>query len=190
MTPNDIFSRVRMSPEIQDTAAVKYSDYQLMTALNSVLSIVYNTLSSSSNDLLTQSKELTLMDDVGSLPVDFLSVVNVLAADGTVLKPQSKSFEVDERTYRIRGNNIYSHNALLLLEYKPYFTEIVYDALDKELILPNFFSELLKKYSVISLVGGINKQDSTIVQQVTEDVYKLTSGREYSSIDVPPVWRV
>lgn len=190
MTPNDIFMRVRMAPEIQDNASVKYSDYQLMAALNSVLSIVYNTLSSSSNDLLTQSKEIPLTGGMAALPADFLSVVNVMGADGTVLRPQSKSVDIDAYTYRIRGNNIYSNNNLLTLEYKPYFTEIVYDALDTDLILPNFFSELLKKYSVISLIGGINKQDSTIVQQVTEDVYKLTSGREYSRIEIEPVWRI
>jgi hypothetical protein len=76
------------------------------------------------------------------------------------------------------------------LEYKPYFTDIDYDTTGTELILPNYFSELLKKYVVIVLQGGINKNDSTIVQQVTDDVYKLTAGREFSRIDIQPVWRV
>ena len=189
MTPIDVFARVRMAPEINDNAAVKYSDYNLIAALNSVLSIVYNTLSSSSNDLLTQEKTLTLTDGVAVLPDDFLSVVNVRAND-KVLKPQSKSNDVDEYSYRIRGNNIYSKNDSILLDYKPYFVEVEYDTIDTALILPNYFSELLKKYTVITLVGGINKQDSTIVSQVTQDVYKLTSGREYSGIEITPAWRI
>ena len=189
MTPNDIFAKVRMAPEINDNAAVKYSDYNLITALNSVLSIVYNTLSSSSNDLLTENIKLALIDGKSVLPDDFLSVVSV--SNGTyILTPQSKSNDVDERTYRIRGNYIYSNNDTLLVDYKPYFTEITYDTMDDELILPNYFSELLKKYTVITLQGGINKQDSTIVSQVTQDVYKLTAGREYSGIDVAAAWRI
>ena len=189
MTPIDVFARVRMAPEINDNAAVKYSDYNLIAALNSVLSIVYNTLSSSSNDLLTQEKTLTLTDGVAVLPDDFLSVVNVRGGD-YILTPQSKSKDVDEYTYRIRGNNIYSANSTLKLAYKPYFVEVTYDTMETALILPNYFSELLKKYTVITLVGGINKQDSTIVSQVTEDVYKLTSGREYSGIEITPAWRI
>ena len=44
-----------------------------------------------------------------SLPEDFLSVVNVRGGN-YVLTPQSKSKDVDEYTYRIRGNYIYSAN--------------------------------------------------------------------------------
>ena len=189
MTPIDVFARVRMAPEINDNAAVKYSDYNLIAALNSVLSIVYNTLSSSSNDLLTEETTLTLTDGVAALPDDFLSVVNVRGGD-YILTPQSKSKDVDEYTYRIRGNNIYSTNSTLKLTYKPYFVEVTYETIETALILPNYFSELLKKYTVITLVGGINKQDSTIVSQVTQDVYKLTSGREYSGIEITPAWRI
>src|SRR5574344_1466810 len=123
MKPIDVFARVRMAPEINDNAAVKYSDYNLIAALNSVLSIVYNTLSSSSNDLLTEETTLTLTDGVAALPDDFLSVVNVWAGD-YVLTPQSKSKDVDDHTYRIRGNNIYSANSTLKLAYKPYFVEV------------------------------------------------------------------
>ena len=178
-----------MAPEIADNAGVKYSDYNLIAALNSVLSIVYNTLSSSSNDLLTEETTLTLTDGKAALPEDFLSVVNVRGGN-YVLTPQSKSKDVDEYTYRIRGNYIYSANSTIQLTYKPYFVEVEYYTMDDEMVLPNYFSELLKKYSVITLVGGINKQDSTIVQQVTDDVYKLTSGREYSGLEISPAWRI
>ena len=178
-----------MAPEIADNAGVKYSDYNLIAALNSVLSIVYNTLSSSSNDLLTEETTITLTDGKAALPEDFLSVVNVRGGN-YVLTPQSKSNDVDEYSYRIRGNYIYSANSTLKMTYKPYFVEVTYDTMEMDLILPNYFSELLKKYVVIVLQGGINKNDSTIVQQVTDDVYKLTAGREFSRIDIQPVWRV
>jgi hypothetical protein len=189
MTPQQLFSKIRMAPEINDNAQVKYSDYQLTDALNTVLSIVFNTLSQSSNELLTADKKLTLTDGVCALPDDFLSVVNVFAGNN-VLKQQSKSMDVDSYTYRIRGNNIYSSNDVLTLDYKPYFIEIDDKTLTAELPLPNYFSELLKKYAVMSLQGGINKADTTIVQQITNDVYKLTSGREYSSMELQASFRV
>ena len=189
MTPQQLFSKIRMAPEINDNAQVKYSDYQLTDALNSVLSIVFNTLSQSSNELLTAEKELTLVDGVCDLPDDFLSVVNVFAGNN-ILKQQSKSQDVDMHTYRIRGNNIYSANDVLTLDYKPYFIEIDDTTLVNELPPPNYFSELLKKYAVMSLQGGINKADTTIVAQITADVYKLTAGREYSGLEVQPSFRI
>lgn len=185
MTPKQIFARVRMSPEIFDNAQVKYSDYQLIAALNSVLSIVYNSLSSSNTEVLTKRATVALTDGVGDLPEDFLSVVSVFRPSGDVLTPQGKSTDVDAYTYRIRGNKIYSENDTVTVDYKPYFVEIAYDTTGDELDLPNFFMELLKKYCVIVLQGGINKADSTIVQQVTSDVYKLIAGREYSRIETP-----
>lgn len=190
MKPRDLFVKIRMSPEINDNAAVKYSDYQLISALNSVLAIVYNTLSSSSNSILTESKDIALVDGKSELPDDFLSVISVFGADGKPLTPRSKSYDVDEYSYKIIGNNIYSKNDVLQLVYKPYFKEIIYDTMDTDMILPDYFSELLKKYSVITLIGGVNKQDSTIVQQVTSDVYSLTSGREYTEIIAQPAWRI
>ncbi len=189
MTPQQLFSKIRMAPEINDNAQVKYSDYQLTDALNTVLSIVFNTLSQSSNELLTSEKVLTLTGGVCALPDDFLSVVNVFAGN-SILKQQSKSLDVDSYTYRIRGNSIYSANDVLTLVYKPYFVEVDDTMLTAALPLPNYFSELLKKYAIISLQGGINKADTSIVQQITDDVYKLTSGREYSGIDIQPSFRI
>jgi hypothetical protein len=40
------------------------------------------------------------------------------------------------------------------------------------------------------LQGGINKTDTAIVQQITDDVYKLTAGREYSRIELQQSFRV
>jgi len=189
MTPQQLFSKIRMSPEINDNAQVKYSDYQLTDALNTVLSIVFNTLSQSSNELLTSEKDLTLTDGVSSLPADFLSVVNVFAGTKKI-DQQSKSLAVDAYTYRIRGNSIYSANDVLTLVYKPYFVEVDDSTLTADLPLPNYFSELLKKYAIISLQGGINKTDTTIVAQISDDVYKLTAGREYGSLEIQQSFRI
>lgn len=190
MTPKLILAKVRTAPEIMDTFATKYSDYQLITALNSVLNIVYDTLSTSSNDVLTEETALTLEDGATDLPDDFLSTVNVVAPDGRVLEPQTKSKDVDRFTYRIRGKKLYALGDSVTLEYKPFFIPITQDTVDEDMALPNFFGELLKKYVVIVLQGGLNKQDSTVVQQIATDVYQLTGGREFSKVVADPVWFV
>ena len=190
MTPKIILAKVRTAPEIMDTFATKYSDYQLITALNSVLNIVYDTLSTSSNDVLTEETALTLEDGAADLPDDFLSTVNVIAKDGSVLEPQTKSKDVDRFTYRIRGKKLYALGDSVTLEYKPFFIPITQDTVDEDMALPNFFGELLKKYVVIVLQGGLNKQDSTVVQQIATDVYQLTGGREFSKLCADPVWYV
>lgn len=190
MTPKLILAKVRTAPEIMDTFATKYSDYQLITALNSVLNIVYDTLSTSSNDVLTEDTTLALEDGAADLPDDFLSTVNVVAPDGRVLEPQTKSKDVDSFTYRIRGKKLYALGDSVTLEYKPFFIPITQDTVDEDMALPNFFGELLKKYVVIVLQGGLNKQDSTVVQQIATDVYQLTGGREFSKVVADPVWFV
>jgi hypothetical protein len=38
--------------------------------------------------------------------------------------------------------------------------------------------------------GGISKTETPIVQQISDDVYKLTAGREYSAIDFAPTFKV
>lgn len=189
MTAQELFAKIRMTPEIDDNAQTKFSDHQICEAVNAVLSIVFNALSTSNNELLTEEKELTLVDGVCALPSDFLSVVNVFGPLG-MLTQQSKSLAVDDKTYRIRKDSIYSANDSIELHYKPYFVEISNEDLTVLLPVPNYFSELLKKYAIMALQGGINKADTTVVQQVTDDVYRLTAGREYNEIPLQQSFKV
>lgn len=189
MKVQQLFSKIRLTPEINDNAQVKFSDYQLTEAVNTVLSIVFNTLSQSNNELITAEIELTLTNGVVDLPSDFLSVVNVFSNNGK-LTQQSKSKGVDQFTYRIRKNQIYSVNDSLELHYKPYFVEIDPANLTTDLPVPNYFSELLKKYAIMALQGGINQADASIVQQISNDVYRLTAGREYNEIEFQQAFKI
>lgn len=184
MTPRDVFRQVRMSAEINDNAEVKYSDYQMVAALNSVLSMVYNALSNQNSSILTREDTLELDDYEADLPSDFLSLVAVFDPSGTPLTIAGKSAAIGTNTYRIMGNKIYSLNSLLTLQYKAWFIDVEYDTMDDDLELPAYFGELLRKYAVIVLTGGISKADTPIVEQVESDVRRLTAGRDYNSIDV------
>ena len=191
MTPKQLFARVRMAPEINDNAATKYSNYQLIAALNSVLSIVYNTVASSSSSILNVVETVRMRNGRGELPEDFLQAV-MITSNGRTLAPQTKSNDVDQYTYKIRGNYIYSANDVIEIEYKPYFDDITYDAIDDDLEIPKYFQELIRKYMVIVLVGGIPNADASIVSMIQSDVMNLTAGREYTALIAgsKPVWKV
>lgn len=51
MTPNDIILAVRMAPEIKDMDAARYSDYDILQALNEVAAYLYNTLAEQTSSL-------------------------------------------------------------------------------------------------------------------------------------------
>lgn len=191
MTPKQLFARVRMAPEINDNAAVKYSNYQLIAALNSVLSIVYNTVASSSSSILNKIESVKLRDGRGELPEDFRQAV-MITSGGRTLTPTTKSNDADQYGYKIRGNYIYSANETVEIEYKPYFDDITYDAIDDDLEIPKYFQELIRKYMVIVLVGGVPNADASIVSMIQSDVMALTAGREYTALIAGsrPIWKV
>ena len=191
MIPKQLFARVRMAPEINDNAAVKYSNYQLIAALNSVLSIVYNTVASSSSSILNVVETVRMRNGRGELPEDFLQAV-MITSGGRTLTPQTKSNDVDQYTYKIRGNYIYSANDVIEIEYKPYFDDVTYDAIDDDLEIPKYFQELIRKYMVIVLVGGVPNADASIVTMIQSDVMNLTAGREYTALIAgsKPAWKV
>ena len=182
MTAKDVFRQVRMAPEISDNAEVKYSDYQLIAALNSVLSMVYNSLATYNSTAINKLAIVELESGIGDLPADFLSMVSVTNGAGNYLEPAGKSQVIDPEHYRIIGRQIYSANSRLTLEYKSWFTDIVWDTVDDELSLPPYFGELLRKYTVLVLTGAANDKDAPIVSQVAAEVKILTAGRDLSMV--------
>ncbi|WP_196606600.1 hypothetical protein [Pectinatus frisingensis] len=193
MTPRDIMNKIRMAAEIEDNSGVKYSNYQLIDAINSVLNIIYNAISHTSSTILTQSQKINLTNSAGKVPDDFLSVIDVQKSVGDrqiSLQSRSQSQEVDPWSYKIIGNQIYSQNDVLTILYEPYFDDISINDIDTDLVLPSYFREVIKKYAVMTLTGGVNTKDSTLVEQVTSDVYDLTSSRELSNIKPALPWRI
>jgi hypothetical protein len=179
MTAQEILLQLRY--QLGDTERVTFSDYQLLDALNSVLTLINNALSVQGSNLIEKQVTLTLTDGEIDLPSDFQSVVTVQNTSQTGLNVASKNELLTQYNYRIRGNTIYSLNEQLILVYKQSF-----DAVGEEddLPLPNYFSELIKKYAVMVLKGTIDRSDAQAYQVIANDVYKLTAGREYGALDM------
>ena len=187
MKAQDLFTSMRFL--LDDMQGNKYSDYILSESVNSVLSIVNNALSNVSSEILTNEATIPLIDGVTDLPADYQAIVNVFAGNNC-LTYQSKSLPVDSYTYRIRNNKLYSANDNVTVHYKRTLTRIDASNLTTDLPLPDYFAELLKKYAIAMLTGGISKGDAPITQQVTADTYKLTSGREYNSVEFTPSFTI
>ena len=185
-----LFSKLFLSLRyvLKDVAGNEYSDYQLEESVNTVQNIIANALSTSNSELLTETATIPLTNNVGDLPIDFQSVVSVFNARSEPLPYQTKSKAIDEYTYRIRGSKIYYAGSTLTLDYKKSLTPADIVDLNVSMDLPDYFADIIKKYVVVILQNGISKADAQIVQLITDDVYKLTSGREYSGIEITPAF--
>lgn len=171
---------------LKDIQGDVYSDYMLEEAVNTVQNIIANALSISNSELLTETATIPLTDGVGDLPSGFRSVVAVFNDRDESLPYQTKSKAIDEYSYRIRGNKIYFSGSSVTLDYKKSLTNADVSDLAVEMDLPDYFADTIKKYAVIILMNGISNPDAPMVKMITEDVYNLTSGREYSGIEITP----
>lgn len=183
-----LFSKLFLSIRyvLKDISGDLYSDYQIEESINTVQTIIANALSTSNSELLTETATIPLVNGVGDLPDNFQSVVSVFNARNEPLPYQTKSKVIDEYAYRIRGNKIYLADSSLTLDYKKSLTPVDIADLNVVMDLPDYFADTIKKYTVMILQGGMNNADAPIIQLITNDVYKLTSGREYSGIEITP----
>jgi hypothetical protein len=174
-----------MSPEINDNNEAKYSDYQMVDALNTVLNLLYNELGTFSNDLMTKTETVTLTLGEGELPEDFLQVVEVYRGD-TVYAPLTKGLAVSPYTYTIMNNSIYANTDKLTIDYRPQFTEVGMDELDDDLDYPLYFKEFIKKLVVMCLGGSLEMPEG--VKYLQSTVRTLTANRGFNRIEFNGTW--
>ena len=189
MTPNDIILAVRMAPEIKDMDAAHYSDYDILQALNETAAYIYSILAEQTSSLLDKRAELQRVgtDDGYLLPVDFLQIMNAYDADRRVMRALAKGQELTEHTYRIVGSKLYTKSKAVTMDYKPFFVELTMDDLEKEMDLPPFFKNLIKKAVILLLQAG-GQQDTDVLQLISDGVLKLVGNMAYSQIPDAHSW--
>lgn len=192
MTIKQLFSKVRMDANINDLGAVKYSDYQMIMALNAVLSLIHQTVATMSSTILNKNVTIKLKNNKGQLPEDFLQAVLVCDASGFPLSAATKTEGISSGTYRISGNVIRSENPSLDLEYKPFFDEYEYADIDNDLDMPALFNEYLRKYMVTILLSGTPQGDAEMIAKLTGDVKNIVANRDFASLDAASTvaWKV
>lgn len=180
MTPKGIFARVRMEPAVNDVNKTKFSDYQLLNALNTVISIIYNAVSTSSSGILNQTIDLKVRKNKTELPENFLSMVNIYDDAGNVLYPATKSEDISQNNYRIVGTTLFTGAESVTIEYKPLFEEITYDDLEDDLSLPEIFRDMVRTYMVLRLTNDASANEQ--LAGISESVYRILADRDYNMI--------
>lgn len=202
MTPAEIMTRVRQEPSVRDMDATKYSDYDVLAALNTTCDEVYHALGTMSNELLDRRVVLSLEKEnedapneetavyFAKLPADFLQVVSVLRNEDTALSPCLKTEGLTRTGYQITGDALYALSPSVVLVYRPAFLPLTLADMDADMELPRLFFHLVVKYTAGFLTGAMSEQDATVVAALVKDVRALVSGRGYSRLDAAPAWRV
>ena len=192
MNIKQLFAKVRMDANINDLAAVKYSDYQMIMALNAVLSLIYQTVGTMSSTILNKTATIKMKNKKGTLPEDFLQAVLVCDGSGYPLRAATKTEDISTGTYRISGDIIRSDNTEIDLEYKPFFEELEYSDIEDDLDVPALFNEYLRKYMVTILLSGTPQGDAEMIAKLTGDVKAIVANRDFASLDVASTvaWKV
>ena len=177
MIVSTFFQSVRF--DLDDSHKAIYSDYELLDALNSILKIVNNSLIKLKSNLIIRNTTIPVTTNTTPLPVDFISPIFV-SIDGTELSPAKP---LDQGGYQIIGSELKTANGSLYLEYRQAFPQV---AITEELPVPDWFSELLKKFLVIIVKKEMNKTDSAFQTRVETDISSILSGREYHMIERLP----
>ena len=163
--------------DINDTLKTQYSDFDLMNSLNSVLKIVNNTLVKRKSDLIAKSATIPMISGIGDLPNDFIAVITVKTSGNQELYPHKS---IGEGGYKITAYNIYASGDSIGITYRYAFPKLI---ISDEIPLPDWFSELLKKYIMMLVSNQVNKFDVSFSQMIESDVASIVSGREYTLIE-------
>jgi hypothetical protein len=163
--------------DIGDTNKAEFSDYQIVNTLNSVLKIINNALTKRKSDLITKNDVLAVENDKVELPADFIAVVRVVNENMYELFPQKP---LNDFGYKIVGNILTAQTPTVIITYRYAFPKV---KLGDEIPLPDWFSELLKKYVIMLISQKVNQFDVSFSQMIETDINNITSGREYSVIE-------
>jgi hypothetical protein len=147
---------------IGDAQQVNVSDYQIMSALNSVIRQTNKILSNMTSDLTKSKTTLTLTGGEVALPADFQAIISITDENNVPLT--SRTTEADTVPYifeLLDGKIIAPTVSAVILRYKKFFTDVSleYDVnnaiVDKTLPLPDFFRDLLVNHVKEAIVTGI-----------------------------------
>lgn len=177
MTGRELIQRVRF--DVKDNNRAKYSDWDMLVALNTTLDEVYQELATFSNNVTVKTVPIVLVFGTGELPEDFLSVHEVYRGE-TVFTPVTKDEKPTHNEYFIEGNYIYADTDCLTLEYKCIAPELTMDDLDDDLELPNILNGYIKKHMVAVLAG----ED----RGFSKDLKATLAGRGFNRLTMRNVW--
>lgn len=150
---------------LDDTDFSKYSDAELIEALNSVIRYTNASLINKRSSVARTKIKLTPINGEVSLPDNYVSMADF---DGD---------DIDITSYSIVGNKLYADEPMDIIYYST-FTPV--SELEDVLPLPNYFHEFLVRFTEAFITKSIGKE--MLPQIINDEIGKLSTGRDYPYI--------
>ena len=194
--------------EQKDNNEIKFSDYDILNALNKCIRYVNQSFSMKNSDFLERSKEYIqdeinaeiqalnqtgteIIPDVAfdktgvSLPDDYVSLISIIRfSDGYKLSPVNTLGDLQNGGYKIFANKIYcSFDFTLQYHGKIKEVKTFQDTID----MPDMLIDLLTQISGLILN---NAETDVLMQAVNDNTNALIPGRRYSNVKIKMPFKI
>lgn len=163
-----------------DFDEIKYSDYQIINAINDVIEYLNMSYALRNSDFLEKIKEYDLTDEQlkngVSLPYDFVTLVSVNEGSkcGRPMNVVPSHLEPKFETYKIVGNKIYSGVPKFKVMYRKKLEEV--ETATDEIDLPAVFESLVRNFAFAALTNGSEE----MLTGINEAVEAIVPARRYT----------
>lgn len=176
----DLYALTRL--RAADMQRTKYSDYQVLAAVNGAVRLLTDALVAVWSPVLVRTTVLTTAAGAALLPEDFISLVKAAGADGEVLSEENENPLPRAGQYRLEGQRLLSPEKTVLLSYRARPGEIA--AVESDSVdLPADFLPGLTKMAA-DLLAGSGEAASTLA--ASEAVRSKQWSRNVPQL--PPLW--
>jgi hypothetical protein len=176
---SDLVRKIRFKQK--DLHEIKYSDYEILQAINEALSYLNQSLALGNSEYLEKDKEYVFDDDAYikgiSLPYDFMTLISVTRVrDGYKMHPVSVGRNTDYGEYKVFANKLYCREKEVKVAYRAVLTDV--ENINEDIALPAFMSDGLVNLSIMVM----NNQSTTVLSEATEALIKnITPLRKYAN---------
>ena len=194
--------------EQKDNNEIKFSDYDILNALNKCIRYVNQSFSMKNSDFLERSKEY-IQDEINAeihalnqtgteiipdvafdktgvgLPDDYVSLISIIRfSDGYKLSPVNTLGDLQNGGYKIFANKIYC-GFDFTLQYHGKIKEVktFQDTID----MPDMLIDLLTQISGLILN---NAETDVLMQAVNDNTNALIPGRRYSNVKIKMPFKI
>lgn len=178
----DLIRKIRY--KANDFNEVKYSDYDILQAINEVINCINLNKSLMNSDFLEKAtvfNQDNFDDDFSikgiKLPYDFITLVGISrTSDDYPMNPVGVSDELTEYggTYKITGNRIYTKEKEIRLIYRAMISEA--ESVTDDVMLPEIFENTI----INTALTALNTGTSTLQQMVDQAVESIVPRRRYA----------
>ena len=182
-----------MRHQLNDFDETKFSDYDVLQALNQTLRQLSVSLANKGAQVLEVSEDydeaemnedpeavVDFTNDGVKLPDDCASIISVQdTTHGEKLQPATSRLQLAEHGYRmyyVAGDRIFTKVDAFRLNYYRALAELT--SLDETIDLPRIFLDPLVKITRVVLENGEN---DVMTQTVTTELNRVLPGRRYSN---------